>query len=540
MDEPSHAEQEPREDETSHEAGAGLEGLTRAFEALARVLLERASDDAEVAAACRTLGRWLVEAGEAASEEALEGDVAGGGVEREPARVERTLSIAGLSVPVAVPDDRGVSDDGGGVGQPPPSPAAEATSPSRAASAMRAGLGTIVKRSRLKAECCRWAIERRRRLSDDVEFEQWIKPTDVELGGRLQELPNCYGWPLDPYASLPEDRILDDAGGCYEALADAVELAERVRGDEELFESWGKRAYELLAECCSALRSVLLECDIGKDADQDDAFDWLRARAFDDRVYIERHMRLDDPADFTQWPARREEIERLGDDISARHAHAKEIRNLIGRVGYISKRWGDYAGEEAVVQARKLADAVERLAQLGVRPSDPRIRDPLLEIADLLPDEIEQGGAFSEALRFADEHAARREAESRSDDRAAPPPTPEVVRARDLLSGKVAVLIGGTCRPRSRDALREGLGLSELRWITTRPHEPLSHFDAQARRDDVALVMLAIRWASHSFEDIKAVCDGAGTPFVRLPRGYGLNQVAREIVSQASESLGEG
>src|SRR6185295_12839977 len=91
-----------------------------------------------------------------------------------------------------------------------------------------APVATVAARARLKADCCRWAIERRRRLRDGADFELLVKPRDLALGADTRALPDCYAWPLDPYVSLPEDRALDDAAGCYEALADAYELAERV------------------------------------------------------------------------------------------------------------------------------------------------------------------------------------------------------------------------------------------------------------------------------------------------------------------------
>ena len=55
------------------------------------------------------------------------------------------------------------------------------------------------------------------------DFDLLVKPRDVALGAQTRALSDCYAWPLDPYVSLPEDRALDDAAGCYEALADALE-----------------------------------------------------------------------------------------------------------------------------------------------------------------------------------------------------------------------------------------------------------------------------------------------------------------------------
>jgi hypothetical protein len=49
--------------------------------------------------------------------------------------------------------------------------------------------------------------------------------------------------------------------------------------------------------------------------------------------------------------------------------------------------------------------------------------------------------------------------------------------------------------------------------------------------------LLAIRWASHGFGDVKPLCDRHGKLLVRLPGGYNANQVAAQILAQCSEHL---
>src|SRR5690606_2152167 len=97
------------------------------------------------------------------------------------------------------------------------------------------------------------------------------------------------------------------------------------------------------------------------------------------------------------------------------------------------------------------------------------------------------------------------------------------------------VLIGGDRRPEAQEALVEAFGLGELEWIGTREHESIERFRPSIAHPDVALVLLAIRWASHSFGDIKEDCDRHGKPLVRLPGGYNPNQVAAQILSQCGE-----
>src|SRR5206468_7485107 len=96
-------------------------------------------------------------------------------------------------------------------------------------------------------------------------------------------------------------------------------------------------------------------------------------------------------------------------------------------------------------------------------------------------------------------------------------PSEEVRRARDLLGGRSLVLIGGERRPPAAEALEDALGLRELIWIETREHQTHAVFEPYVARDDVAVVVLAIRWSSHGFGEVKAFCDKYGKPLVRLP-----------------------
>jgi hypothetical protein len=106
-----------------------------------------------------------------------------------------------------------------------------------------------------------------------------------------------------------------------------------------------------------------------------------------------------------------------------------------------------------------------------------------------------------------------------------------------LLDGRSAVLIGGICNRESQRLLETSLGLTELIWIETREHQSIRAFEPPIARPDVALVLLAIRWSSHAFGEVKQFCDRHGKPLVRLPGGYSPNQVAAQIVLQCSEKL---
>lgn len=99
-------------------------------------------------------------------------------------------------------------------------------------------------------------------------------------------------------------------------------------------------------------------------------------------------------------------------------------------------------------------------------------------------------------------------------------------------------MIGGECRPDKQEALRRELGLKELRWITTRAHTSIELLLTAVSDPDISLVLLLIKLASHSYGELAEPCKRRGIPLVRIPGGYGTNQLAHQILEQAGERLG--
>lgn len=83
---------------------------------------------------------------------------------------------------------------------------------------------------------------------------------------------------------------------------------------------------------------------------------------------------------------------------------------------------------------------------------------------------------------------------------------PIVEAAADMLKGQAAVLIGGDSRQAPKEALERRLRLSELVWVDSKHHQSVATFESYVARPGVAVVMLAIRWASHSYTDLRHFC----------------------------------
>lgn len=117
-------------------------------------------------------------------------------------------------------------------------------------------------------------------------------------------------------------------------------------------------------------------------------------------------------------------------------------------------------------------------------------------------------------------------------------PNPAAI-ARPLLAGKVVVLVGGNRRDSRKLGLIRDLNLGELRWLHSTPSKPATALGPDIKREEVALVLVAIRWVRHA--TAWSAAESAlkyNKPLVRLPGGLGSNAVAHEILEQVGKQLG--
>ena len=396
-----------------------------------------------------------------------------------------------------------------------------------------ADLPAIEARCRLKAEGVRWAATRRRRMDEGAEFRLEIAPRDREILDRAREL-DCYLWMNTPDFPIPkEPSSLEEVAGCFGAVADAVALVRGMLPDLEANREFFEPALDLLAEAQSALRVAIDRID-GPDQDQFRVYDWLRGVAAREQIYIRRHMRLDDPADPALLPQIEDRIEALDTRLQEFQRRAKKKKSHLNRLHYHAKLIAKGTGGEH--DWRKVAEAIDEMVAEGVPASSVEVREVLLPILDNMPDMDGVPPGFSLVLREIDRYLASR---MPIPEVTAPAvPTAEVAEAARLLSGKCVVLIGGSRRSEAHEALKAALGLKELVWVETREHESIDKFEAYVARTEVSLVLLAIRWSSHSFGEVKGFCERYGKALVRLPGGYNPNQVAAQILAQCSGQLG--
>ncbi|MCS6976112.1 MAG: hypothetical protein NZM31_03750, partial [Gemmatales bacterium] len=210
-------------------------------------------------------------------------------------------------------------------------------------------------------------------------------------------------------------------------------------------------------------------------------------------------------------------------------------RKLLGKLRHKCSIYPGTEGDQRESLGREIIGIVNELVAGGLPPSSRELRNYLLPIVDSLPQATEEAVHFPLVTREIDRYLAQSGPSNQPE--GDQEPTPAVRKVAELLEGRAVVLIGGDRRPASEQALKNAFRLSELLWIATPEHSSITRFEPYIARPDVAVVLLAIRWSSHSYSEVIEYCNRFGKPLVRLPGGYNPNQVAVQILDQCSDRL---
>jgi len=392
-------------------------------------------------------------------------------------------------------------------------------------------LETIQARLKIKQDAIGQALERgeaKLRGEEVPSTGQWY----FNVISQAKALPNCYLWMCQARHEGVSPEVWRQTATAFRVLGRVLSLTAEIQKSDA-----GRHFFEkslvLLAEAQSSLRKACMSFDF-EDGDQVDVYLHILGWSAAEQVYIARYMKADDLADPKQCHDLLGRIDSLAQDFAKLTADKKTRSNLLGKIRYELKMLANNP-QDQLPHWTKIIDSVDHLVTAGLAPNNAELRTLLIPHLDSLPATDSVPDGFQKFLSAADLYLASQPSSS--------PPretfrTAEVEKVSRFLGGQSIVVIGGECRHESRASLIRAFGLSDLNWIETRAHETISQFESAVARDDVRLVLLAIRWSSHSYGDVKKFCDKYNRKLVRLPRGYGVNQVAAEICNQCSEEFG--
>ena len=315
-------------------------------------------------------------------------------------------------------------------------------------------------------------------------------------------------------------------GGLLRGGGDGPGPLAQVNENGEKYRGFLEKVIDLTAEAQSALRVAVEMVDAKPDSDQNKIFHWLRQTSSEQQISIPRFMRLDDPAEPTQWNDLQERIGQLDSAIEEIRQRDKQRVKTLKKAQYHAQVIGDGRGTEA--DWKKVIDSVNTLVTAeGMPPSSTELRSMLVPIVNDIPEAGEVPEGFQRVLGEVNRFLATQMPPAQQVVRET---SAEVQRVAELYKGKTMVLIGGDRRPHAYQALKSAFCLKELIWVATREHESTNVFVPYISRSDINVVLLAIRWSSHSYGEVKALCDRFGKEFYRLPAGYNPNRVAHQIL----------
>jgi hypothetical protein len=394
---------------------------------------------------------------------------------------------------------------------------------------------TLINRLSFKAKAARWAAERKRLLAKHADYRIEIAPHDRDFITQAKA-QNSYLWML----RSRDGQVTDSDGfemiaACFETLAEAVAVAQFFLERDKTQSHEIERSLGLLAEAQSALRGVAEFAGYADD-DQLLIYRTLREIADERGIFLSAGMKLNDPVDPSEWAALAGEVHALRQKFIEREQAERKKTKLLNKLN--RKATELLSAVEPEADAWKgMIPVVEELVSMGVQPSRIELREALKPIAHQLPAQTEASKAFDLVLQAMERYrgtSTKALTVSKVDS-----PSEEVRKVAKLLAGKSIVIIGADGRPDAIKSIEKAFGLKSVEWIATTEHDSYRKFEPNIARSNVAVVLLLIRWASHSFGEVASLCSRHGKPLVRIPGGYNPNQIAAAILSQVSDRLGQ-
>jgi hypothetical protein len=108
----------------------------------------------------------------------------------------------------------------------------------------------------------------------------------------------------------------------------------------------------------------------------------------------------------------------------------------------------------------------------------------------------------------------------------------ELEKILPLVQGTRGIMIGGVCREDNRRAIEQTLKLSTLVWEDTNGRESVYDFESLVAHPETRVVFLMIRFMRTGYGRVAELCRKYGKTLVRLPAGYGVNQVIHQLAEQ--------
>lgn len=391
-------------------------------------------------------------------------------------------------------------------------------------------LETLPERLSLKARASRWVAE----YGYTQDYSALAARKALIEEGKLWE---TYLWMLD--ISLVNPNLAQELS----ELAEAYELAAEMTAFWLAGAADNTTEYvQLLAFVQAGLREAVQAVYPPRgpvmffDAEQKQLFEELKTYAQQAQRFLQG-MSLHDRPGPDEMLSYREAFSALRRQLEQREDHLKTQKKTFSQLKYHVKKLAE-GSHNPEHEWKRIADAVDNLLQSGLPASDAILRDALSPVLNLSWYELPYPTLLLVLINAQDVQASLEAHAALPDNLPEEESSQEVTALKALIRGKTIVFIGGDPRDGAKRRIEQGLAC-RVKWIPTKPHESLTKFEADIAKENVAAVLLLIRWASHIYAEIAPFCKAQGKPLVRIPGGYNVNIIAHEILKQASGKLSD-
>lgn len=374
-------------------------------------------------------------------------------------------------------------------------------------------------RSRWKEAALRFVADRRKAgNSSNGAFDA----RESELREQRTKLEEAYPWMLDTRMTGAEEAILD-AADCYDVVAFVAENIQELGASGALDGGAPSELLYLVAEAQSALLAALAALGQRTDSDQRDLFLWLKDQTHRHRIYVDRHMRLEDPADAKGSADRKRRLaERFAVVRSAAECRAERGQLLNKLRFHVRKSLESRRVLEG--DATTLTSALTRWREIGLPRDDRSLRELMAPVSELAQGELADSLAW---VMRPEGKEAPAEAPRRS-------PKEE---ARQLLKERKVLALAPDDQACDADRLSADLGLAGISSQVV-PEAPCeADLAAWIDAEPSSLVLLGRRLDEGSYDTFKRLCLDRGRLFVRLPDGFESEHVARQVLRQVGWRL---
>lgn len=218
------------------------------------------------------------------------------------------------------------------------------------------------------------------------------------------------------------------------------------------------------------------------------------------------------------------------DLIAAADTLADDLAAIREQLGHKDEREDALiALREAVCAGQNLEEAALACLVAGIPPSNPELRDLLLDFVALFRESKEK--KFKPLVKELDKEATRRanngDQEDVEDD--APVDATVMERVKELLPhtrGKVGIFIGGKPLEERRKEVESLLEFRELMWPYTESSDKPKAILATALKADI---LLYTRFNRKAAKELVDECVEKGAEVIRLPAGLGIARIVNDM-----------